>query len=140
MTQFINFWNWLFSLSIIPLRSIQVVYIKQFIPFYWWISHGMNVQVCLQATIFNFVKNTCFSLKKSYMKINYLNKNEVASLKHELGQPELGLLGLLPHLLKTPLFKSVKPKKKAGECMGMNPIKFLYLLTTVKVAVKLRLL
>ena len=100
----------------------------------------MNVQVCLQATIFNFVKNTCFSLKKSYMKINYLNKNEVASLKHELGQPELGLLGLLPHLLKTPLFKSVKPKKKAGECMGMNPIKFLYLLTTVKVAVKLRLL
>ena len=140
MTQFITFWDWLFSLSIIPLRSIQVVYIKQFIPFYWWISHGMNVQVCLQATIFNFVKNTCFSLKKSYMKIKYLNKNEVASLKHELGQPELGLLGLLPHLLKTPLFKPVKPKKKAGECMGMNPIKFLYLLTTVKVAVKLRLL
>ena len=96
----------------------------------------MNVQVCLQAKIFDFVKNTCFSLTKSYMKIKNLNKNEVASLTHELGQAELGLLGLLPHVPKTPL----KPKKQAGECMGMNPIKFLYLLTTVKVAVKLRLL
>ena len=85
MTQFITFWDWLFSLSIIPLNSIQVVCIKQFIPYYWWIYHGMNVQVCLQAKIFNFVKNTCFPLTKSYMKIKYLNKYEVASLKHEFG-------------------------------------------------------
>ena len=62
----------------------------------------MNVQVCLQAKIFDFVKNTCFSLTKSYMKIKNLNKNEVASLTHELGQAELGLLGLLPQRILQP--------------------------------------